>query len=184
MDSMDTTRIERRARMRYEVGRVVRALLGFAPVLLIVAVAAMFARQPSVTLALGLGLFAAGVFFLSYGRSLKRAVLPGLAAGLAPLILALCAVHAPHMCAGNSCMMVCLPVCTVGGLVAGLTIAAVGLRHGGGAAFWLSASAVALLTGAMGCACMGYSGVIALTLGFIAGLIPRLAREFFSRGTT
>ena len=167
--------------MRYEVGRLARAILGFAPVLLVVAAPAVFARSPSVTLALGFGLFAMGVGFLSYGRQIKRAILPGVAAGLAPLILALCAIHAPHACMGSECMMVCLPVCTVGGLVAGFTVASVGTRQESGAAFWFSASALALLTGAMGCACMGYSGIIALALGFGAGLIPKFARQFLSR---
>ena len=45
MDSV--SQIERRARIRYEMGRMRRALVGFAPVLIIVAVAAVFAKRPS-----------------------------------------------------------------------------------------------------------------------------------------
>jgi hypothetical protein len=97
-------------------------------------------------------------------------VLPGLAAGIVPLALALCANHIGHACMGDECMTVCIPACATGGVVAGLAVAAIGIRRRSGAAFWLATSAVALLTGAMGCGCVGYTGVIGLVLGFGAGL--------------
>lgn len=177
-----TDRIEQRARLRYEGARLRRAFVGFAPVLLVVALAAVFAKRPPATVALGIGVFALGIALLWYGRNLKRAVLPGLAAGLIPLVLALCANHVHHACMGSECIMVCLPACAVGGVVAGLAVAGVGLRARSGAGFWMAASSVAVLTGAMGCVCVGYSGIIGLGLGFGAGMVPGLVRRFLTEG--
>jgi hypothetical protein len=175
MDSVD--HIERRARIRYEVARLRRALLGFAPVLVLVAVAAVFAKRPSSTVAFGVATFAVGVVLLWYGRDLKRAVLPGLAAGIAPLVLVLCANHVGHMCMGDNCTMLCIPACAVGGIVAGLAVAAVGVQQRSGTGFWVAASSIALLTGSMGCACVGYAGLAGLALGLAAGLVPGLVRK-------
>lgn len=180
MDSNDAARLERRARLRYERSRVRRALIGFSPVLLVVALAVALARHPMWAFALGSSLFVGGVVLLWYGRDLRRAVLPGVVAGLVPLSLAQCAVRVGHACAGDGCMMLCVPACTVGGLVAGLTVAAVGLARGGSVAFWLSASGMALLTGAMGCSCVGATGVVGLGLGFLLGTVPGLVRRLFA----
>ena len=175
MDSV--SQIERRARIRYEMGRMRRALVGFAPVLIIVAVAAVFAKRPSSTVAFGVATFAVGVVLLWYGRDLKRAVLPGLAAGIVPLVLVLCANHVGHVCMGDDCTMLCIPACAVGGVAAGLAVAAVGVQRRSGAGFWVAASSIALLTGAMGCACVGYAGLAGLAVGFAVGLVPGLGRR-------
>ena len=180
MDSTELTRLERRTRVRYEWTRARRALAGFAPVLLVVAVATAIGRHPSATGAFGIGAFIAGAVMLWYGRDLKRAVLPGVLAGFVPLVLTLCTSHM-HGCMGDDCMMMCVPACSIGGLVAGLAVASVGNHRQAGAAFWLSASAIALLTGAMGCACVGYSGVIGLGVGFAAGVVPGLLRRAFGQ---
>ena len=184
MDSIDLERVERRARFKYEWSRVRRALLGFAPAMLVVGIAALFARYPSSALLFGLMMFAVGVALLWYGRDLKRAVLPGLVAGIVPLTLVLCASRVDHACMGNECMMVCLPACAAGGIVAGLVVAAVGYRGGHGMGFWVGASAVALLTGAMACFCVGYSGLAGLALGYGAGMVPAVARRLFARGSS
>jgi hypothetical protein len=182
MDSVDA--IERRARIRYETARLRRALLGFAPALIVVAVAAIFAKRPSATVGFGIAMFAVGAVLLWYGRDLKRAVLPGLAAGVVPLVLVLCANHVGHVCMGDSCTMVCLPACVAGGLLAGVAVASVGVRRKSGANFWIASSSVALLTGSMGCACVGYAGIVGLGLGFSAGLAPVLARKLFAGRST
>lgn len=180
MDSTELTEVERRTRVRYEWARAKRALIGFAPLLLVVAVATAVARHPSLTGAFGIGAFIAGAMMLWYGRDPKRAVLPGVVAGFVPLGLALCTSHL-HGCMGDRCMMMCVPACSLGGLVAGLAVASVGNQRRAGAVFWLSASGLALLTGAMGCACVGYSGVAGLAIGFAAGVVPGLLGRAFAR---
>ena len=180
MESVE--RIERRARIGYELARMRRALFGFAPVLVIVAVALLFAKRPSSTLGFGVAVFAVGTVFLWYGRDLKRAVLPGLAAGIVPLVLTLCANHVGHACMGDRCMALCIPACATGGVVAGLVVAIVGIRRRASLGFWIASSGVALLTGAMGCVCVGYAGLLGLAVGFGAGLASGLVSKLVRGG--
>lgn len=120
---------------------------------------------------------------LWYGRDPQKAVLPGIAAGLVPLALALCANHM-HACSAEGCSSLCVPACALGGFVAGLAVASVGNRRRVGIWFWLSASSLALLTGAMGCACIGYSGVVGLSIGFGVGVVPGLLRKALGKKAT
>lgn len=174
MDSTETARWKRRARLMYEWARLRRALLGFAPALLVVAVAACITPRPVSALLFGGALFCTGVTLLWYGRDLNRAVLPGLLAGAVPLAVALCANQVGHVCTGASCLSLCLPACAGGGLIAGIAVSVVGHRRKLGSGFWIAGSAVALLTGAMGCACIGYSGLIGLLAGYGLGLLAAL----------
>jgi hypothetical protein len=183
MDSTDLTHLRRRVRRAYELARLRRALLGVAPVLVIIVGAASFAHRPVSTLWFGVGTLAVGAAMLWYGRDPQKAVLPGIAAGLVPLMFALCANHV-HMCGADSCSSLCVPACTLGGVVAGLAVASVGNQRRAGPWFWVSASALAILTGAMGCACMGYSGVMGLAVGFGAGMVPGLLRRALGGKTT
>ncbi len=180
MDSTDLQAFERRARRKYEWARVRRALVGFSPALVIVAAAALNERHPGSATAFGVGMFAVGVVLLWYGRDVRRAVLPGVALGVLPLVLALCANHM-HSCGGGVCMNWCVPACVVGGLGAGVGVAIIGHRARRSAGYWAAVSALALLTGAMGCACAGYAGVVGLVAGFAIGLGPELIRSVWAK---
>jgi hypothetical protein len=181
LDPTELARLERSVRKTYELGRVRRALLGVAPVVVILAVAMCVAHRPGSTLAFGIATMVIGATMLWYGREPQKAVLPGIAAGLVPLVLALCANNV-HVCGPEGCGTLCIPACAVGGVVAGLAVASVGNQRKAGIWFWLSASSLALLTGAMGCACIGYSGIVGLGVGFGAGVVPGLVRRALSRG--
>jgi hypothetical protein len=178
MDSTELTRAAHRARIAYELGRIRIALLGVAPVLAIVAVAVIVGRRPQSALWFGSATMTAGAGMLWYGRDARRAVLPGIAAGVVPLVLALCA-NTMHSCGIEGCATLCVPACALGGVIAGLAVASVGYQRRFGSWFWLSASALALLTGAMGCSCVGYSGVMGLGVGYAAGLVPGVFRRTF-----
>ncbi|HEU4582444.1 MAG TPA: hypothetical protein VFS67_29505 [Polyangiaceae bacterium] len=171
MVSTDLTRLERQARARYELGRLRRALLGALPLLPVSLIALCLSQRPASTLCLGLCSAALSVFLLWYGRDPQRAVLPGLAAGLIPLALSLCA-NQLHQCGPDGCSSFCAPACTLGGAVAGLAVASVGKRRKLGPWFWACSSLLALLTGAMGCSCVGYSGVLGLGVGYGLALLP------------
>lgn len=181
MDSIDLDRLSREARRRYERARIGLSLAGATPVFLVVAAAAFFAKRPTSVALFGGLLFVTGVVLLWRGRELRRALLPGVLSGLIPLVFALVANYG-HGCSGDHCSSLCVPACTAGGVTAGLVVSIVATRMGLGWRFWASASAVSLLTGAMGCACVGYSGVLALAGGFSVGLIPQLTRRVFARG--
>ncbi|MBN2196723.1 MAG: hypothetical protein JW751_28195 [Polyangiaceae bacterium] len=180
MPSIDLDRMRWRVRLAYELGRLRLALLGMAPVALIAAAAVCVAHRPASAFAFGVATVVAGVVMLWYGRDPQRAILPGVAAGLVPLVLATCANHW-HSCGPHGCTSLCVPACTLGGVVAGLAVASVGNRRRAGIWFWVSASGIAVLTGAMGCSCVGYSGVVGLGLGYGAGVVPGLMRRVFRR---
>ena len=173
MVSIDLAALERRSRRAYEVARLRRALLGVLPVVFFALVAATFSHRPESSLTFGLASALAGAAMLWYGRDPQRAVLPGVAAGLVPLTLALCA-NRVHACGPLGCGTLCVPACLVGGTVAGLCVAAFGAKRRLGPWYWVSATALTLLTGAMGCSCIGYSGLGGLGLGFALGAAPKI----------
>lgn len=183
MDSIDLARIERRARFKYEWSRVLRALLGFAPALIVVVVAILANKHSGSALAFGGAMFIVGVALLWYGRDVRRAVLPGLAMGLFPLALTLCANHVGHACMGDRCMTLCIPACAIGGLGAGIGVSVIGLRWKQGLPFWIGATALTLLTGAMGCSCAGFTGVVGLALGYGVGLLVGIIRGPLARNS-
>jgi len=181
MESNDLKETEHRARRAYETTRLRRAAVAFAPVLLLMTAAVFIGHRVGYTMAFGSALFIIGVGLLWYGRSTKRAVLPGLIAGSVPLLFALCAKHVGHACVGDGCMVLCVPACAVGGVIAGIVIDFVCLRGGRGIGFWVAASGIGLLTGAMGCACAGALGLAGLAVGFAASAVPGLVATLLRR---
>lgn len=179
MDSTEQRRLQRRARRAYEWGRLRRSLGGASPLLAVLAIAMAFSHRPASALWFGVAATAAATLMLWYGRAPQRAVLTGMVAGLVPLALALCANHL-HACSGG-CSTLCVPACALGGVAAGVAVARVGARRSAGLGFWLSASALALCVGAMGCSCVGYSGVLGLVAGYGIGLAPGLLQRAFAR---
>jgi hypothetical protein len=181
MESVDLSQLERRARRKYEWARARRAIVGFAPALAVVIIAALANKHPMSALTFGAAMFVVGVGLLWYGREVRRAVLPGLAVGLLPLALALCANHVGHACMGDHCLTLCVPACALGGLGAGFGISIIGVRWKQGWPFWAGCTVLTLLTGAMGCSCVGYGGVAGLVLGYGIGVLPMLVRRIARR---
>jgi hypothetical protein len=174
MESDEVTKTEHRARLAYEASRLRRAVVAFAPILLLVVAAALIGHRVEYAMVFGSALFAVGVVLLWYGHDIRRAVIPGVLAGLVPLVFALCAKRMGHACTGDGCMTLCVPACAAGGFLAGIVINVAWFRHGRYFGFWLAASAVTLLTGAMGCACTGVLGLVGLTLGYAATAVGGL----------
>ena len=168
MERNELMRVRQRARRAYELARVRFALVGIVPIAIVVCVALGFARNPSSSIAFGACATLLGFAMVWHGRGLERRVFLGLAAGLTPLVFALWA-NQVHMCGAHGCTSLCLPACALGGVVSGLTISAF-VSPKKPMSHWISASALALLVGAMGCACMGYSGLVGLGLGFSGGM--------------
>ena len=175
--------LERRYRRIYEVSRLRRAISSFLPVLFLIATAIYFGGSAATALVAGPLLFVSGVLALWYGRDPGRGVLPGVLAGGGALVLVLCANQMGHFCTGERCMSWCLPACIVGGLLAGSGVSLIGVRERRGAGYWGSATLVTLATGALGCSCVGFSGIIGLAVGFVlvtwssAGLSSLRARS-------
>jgi hypothetical protein len=176
----DWVKVRAAARWAYERARLKRALLGVTPLALIVVVALCFASRPTSTMAFALAALALGIVMLWYGREPKRAFLLGAAAGIVPLVLVTMANHI-HVCGPSGCETWCFQACCTGGVSAGLLVAYRGHQSGAGVTYWLSASSLALLVGAMGCSCIGVAGLVGLVLGFGAGVIPLALRRIVLR---
>lgn len=174
MGSTEVKGGENRARLAYEMSRLRRAVLGFAPMLALVAVALLLGNRSMPTLAFGMGLFVFGVVLLWYGHDVKRAVLPGVAAGTVPLIFALCSRHMGQTYMDGRGMAICVSACVAGGLIAGAVISFAGIRGKRGFGFLLAAAGVTLFTGAMGCVCAGGWGLVGLVIAFGVSAAPGL----------
>jgi len=181
MEPSELPQFERRMRRVYELARLRQAFLGFLPMLLLVVTAALLSGRVKVAVVAGAILFVSGVVALWYGREPSRGVLPGALAGGTALVLALCANHLRHHCMGDACYGWCVPACVAGGLFAGALVSAVGLRQHRAFGYWLSASGITLLTGSLGCSCVGYAGVIGLVAGFGVGTAAYLVTAALRR---
>lgn len=153
---------------RYERARVLDALVAAALTLWIPAVALVFGDRPALSLPLGVGLALLVALLLWSGGGWAEGVRAGLKAGFIPLGLALVAQRVGHHCSDDACTSWCVPACATGGLLAGVLVA-----------FWARRTAlprrtlaggllVSIATGAMGCACVGLSGVVGLVAGALA----------------
>ncbi|MCA9612533.1 MAG: hypothetical protein R3B99_23365 [Polyangiales bacterium] len=166
----------RRARRAYELARSRRALLAASPIVVLAAIAVVVSPSSSRVLPFAVLSFGAAASMVWQSRSLSRAALVGMLAGIVPLALSLAANHwhacGPHGCASHGWSSVCAPACAVGGLVAGLAVGASASRSQAPASFWIGASSLAWGVGALGCACVGASGVIGLAIGLLAGVVP------------
>jgi hypothetical protein len=101
-------------------------------------------------------------------------VLPGLLGGSVALALPLLVPTLGHLCLGPACMSLCLPVCVLGGAIAGALIGAKARGEEHEAPFVLSALAITFLTGALGCTLAGLAGVGGMLAGALAVGAPVL----------
>ncbi len=163
------------ARRAYEWGRLRYALVGAVPVLVVAGIAVHAGGRPSWTAPFACAVFVTTALALWYGREPKRAVLPGFLAGLVPAALTFCTMHFGHYCFGNRCTDVCLAACLLGGVSAGALIGLAAVRRRFGWRFAAAASTISVLTGALGCACLGYAGLAGLAAGYAFGLAPAFA---------
>lgn len=164
------------ARLAYERGRARRAALAVAPLALVVLAAGMMGSRPMTACVLGCLLLPASATLLWRGQALGRAVMPSVLAGLIPLGLALAAKAYGHVCTGDECVSLCMPACATGGLIAGGVLAWLFRRGKLPRSALLAGGGVALLTGALGCSCAGYGGVLGLLGGLLVFVLPAALR--------
>ncbi len=185
--AVDLEVAEARARRAYEIARLRRGLLHAMPLGAVVFAVALGGYRAGATFPLGALLYASAVLFLWRGQQLGEGVFPGAIAGLVPLTLAFCAKSYGHVCTGSACVSLCVPACVLGGMLAGSVITFVARRRSAPdssrTTFFLAASAVALLTGALGCSCVGFGGVIGLFGGLAVPFLAQLAHGFRRRLT-
>lgn len=104
------------------------------------------------------------------GQAFGRGLAVGLKAGVVPLVLAHAANLYGHVCTADGCTSLCVPACVLGGVAAGLIISGAAMRSPVRWQVVGSAAVSAGLIGALGCACIGFSGVAGLVVG-MAGML-------------
>lgn len=177
MAPIDPNALQARARSAYERGRLLRGLRLVAIVpLLGICAAVPPCRSLALTAPIGVALAALMVAFAWRGGSLGAAVLPGLFAGLVPFVLPVGVMTVGHACAAPGCMDYCFPACCIGGVASGVLLVLWARAEDRGRAFFGAALAIAALTGAMGCAVSGASGIVGMLLATAAIGTPALVR--------
>jgi hypothetical protein len=162
-----------RARRAYERGRLQAALWRAAPLLPLLAWTVSGCRYPALAAGCGAAVVALTVAFAWRGGTWGRAIVPGLAAGVAPLTLPLLVRSAGDVCMGSMCCSLCAVSCVAGGLLAGVLVGrrAAALSEGRGV-FLVAAGSLAILAGAPSCALAGSIGLAGLLAGFAVGTAP------------
>jgi len=169
---------EQRIHRAYERGRLVRAAGAALPVALVALVALTLSTRPLWTSSCGVALVAVSLLFFWRGQALGRAVVPGVLAGLVPMALAFGTMRFGHVCTSGGCVSLCVPVCSVGALLAGLWLARVSRAKEHPRRGLAAGVAIALLTGALGCVAVGSGALVGLVLGIAVTATPvMLARR-------
>ena len=157
-----------RAMAGYERSRVKRGLLAALPTLVLPLIAFGVSGRLMTSVVLGAAIAVAVVALAWRGQAWGMAVPAGLTAGVFPLGLALAAQRIGHICTPQGCTSLCVPMCAAGGVVAGLVITAAARRSPSPPVTLVGGALLSIATGALGCACVGMSGMVGLTLGLVA----------------
>ncbi|GAC1356683.1 MAG: hypothetical protein NVSMB47_10080 [Polyangiales bacterium] len=178
----DPHTLSAQARRTYERARLRGAFVLALPIVAIAGLAWLIDRQTMPIAVAGPLLFATAVVFFWRGQHLGRGVLPGIAAGAIPFVAMHVARASGHVCNGAMCFSACLPATFAGAAIAGLVSAQRARRSGAPLASWGSAGFIAVLTGALGCACIGLGGVVGLVAGLLVGSVPMVLRPAVAGG--
>ena len=172
-----------RARRGYELGRLrttVRDTWIIAP---IVAIGGLHSSNLPLVLVAGILLFAIVTLLSWRGQSWASAVWPGYLAGAVPLLMPSLASAKAVCWIGGSCFSLCVLLCPLSGLVAGLGVGVLTTRQAEDRLPFLGAATlVAGLTGAIGCALAGLLGIGGMIAGGLLGLAPFYVTEEVRRG--
>ena len=182
MARMTEARLERRGRLRYELGRAAWAshvLLLVVPVLL----AALFLQRPA-ALVLGIG---AVLTVLAFGLAMlhdryARAVTAGILSAVPALAIPVLFRSLGIVRLGSAVLDPCIPATFVAGVLAGAFVSTRAVEEKHRVSYWLAAILTAGLTGVLGCSVVGDVGVLGLMAGLATGTVPVLVRSGLRRG--
>lgn len=172
----DLAMVRRQSRRAYELGRVRSALIDGIPLVLLAVVAAWLGPRPWFDAVVAAMLCATGLVFLWRGQTAGRAVMPGVAAGLVPLTLTHIANGLSPGCGSGQCTSYCMHACVVGGVLGGLLLVRFARRDPSKLALWGWAGPLTLMTGVLGCGCVGFTGALAIVGAVVAVSAPSIVR--------
>lgn len=181
MTQLDLPRLERRARFVYEASRVGRALAVSWPVLPMTLLSVRGCEPVQVFLAAGLTLFVVATLLPWWRTAYVTPVLDGILAGVLPFAFPLVTRTLGPGFPGIPLMTACLAMAFAGGLVAGGLLGLRASRSRRLRSMVGVSMLIAALTGSLGCAIAGMSGVLGMALGLALGTAPVLALAGRSR---
>lgn len=165
---MNSDSLRKRAQRGYALGRIKASWFEVLAASVIVVITLFLSSMHGTVLLPGFALIFLTAVFSYYGREPGRFVLPALILGLIPLTCALASQFVGHVCVAGGCTSLCVPLCTAGGLVSGVLLARSARASRSPGLVWLSGGALVLCAGAMGCVCVGASGVVGMSLGLLS----------------
>lgn len=166
----------RRMRRAYELGRLKRAACSVWPLVGVSTVSLLLGSVRILDVVLAGALVVIGFGFVWQGQVAEKAVVPGVAAGLAPFVLAWLANGPREGCEHGSLYSYCVLACAVGGVVAQVVVVRFARNHQKQVTAWGLATVLAFVVGGMGCGCIGYSGILTLAGAMLLTSAPDLAR--------
>jgi hypothetical protein len=173
IDLAQRTLLLARSHNAYARGRLVHALRAAWLTLPMVAFSMTLAHRPQLSLGAGALLIALALTLRYRGGPTGRAVMPALIAGFVPLLLPMIMRMGGHCCIAGACWPVCMIGCILGGVAAGLMIGFAGaLERESRGAFLVAATLISGLSGVLGCAIVGASGMAGMLLAVIAASWP------------
>jgi hypothetical protein len=162
----------------YARGRRARVLGELAPVFAFVALLCVVTGLRPQVLVVGTAAVLLAALALWRGEAMGRAVYPGLLVGVVPFACSFAGGHIGHVCTGESCVSLCMPLCAVGGALAGLLVARV-VRREPRPALAIVMGGLALAIGSLGCPHAGLASLTAMGLALVVPIV--LARAFTRR---
>ena len=175
MATPDLEQLEQKSRGAYERVRMKRALRVLGIVLPLVLVSLCACATPHLSSGIGVVLSLVTVGFLWRGEAWGRSVSPGLKAGAIAFSVPLIMHTMGYCCRYNIETTICL----VSGLVAGIGVSMFGMRvERDRTKLLLGASAIAALTGALGCVALGIGGALGVAGGVMLVTMPLAAFSF------
>jgi len=153
-----------RAASAYERARWWRGARAALLVLPLTAVSLVWSRNPTVSVVIAVALAAAVVLFVRAGGLTARAVVPGLSAGVVPLVLPLVACPSCSTLPTGASLL----VCASGGVLSAAILASFALHaRRDRIPFAIAAGAIAGLAGSLGCVVVGLAGVVAMAAALL-----------------
>jgi hypothetical protein len=180
---MESADLAARARRAYEAGRLRRAAQIAWVVLALVFGSFVAVGASPVSAATGLALLFLTIALRWRGQTWGAAVRTGLTAGLIPYALLITFKCSSSLyCSLGGCMSHCVRFCGFGGLAAGVLLAMRARQHDEDIAqFMVAGTAVAALTGLLGCFVGGMTGMLWMLVGELAATIPAFALQLRQR---
>ena len=163
------------ARRAYEGGRFASAAVRTVALVPLPALAMGCGCRPSSVIVAGSIFLAAALFCFWRGGDWRRGAIPGIAAGLVPLLSSSFIMAGSHSCRFQTCGLMTF-ACAAGGFLGGVLLACIAPSPRASKRLpFVVACSVAGLAGGIGCLAYGAVGLAVMVAGIAVGSVPAYA---------